>query len=161
VLIARLDGLEATMPVPTHSRYYTREPDRLDEGVLPWVSMVDAVGWGFTRRPALTMTGHGILPRHPTGQQQAVMRAADLGQFTFRPPFDPGTALRDEDERGSLARRYVWGSMHASLEEAAVIQSYPADFPFYGGRSSVFLQIGNAVPPALARAILDHMTREA
>lgn len=54
VLIARADGGEAKMPTPTHSRYYNRDPQRLDEGVLPWVSMAEALGWGMTARPFVT-----------------------------------------------------------------------------------------------------------
>ncbi|MDR0967513.1 MAG: DNA cytosine methyltransferase [Rickettsiales bacterium] len=37
--------------------------------------------------------------------------------------------------------------------EAARIQSFPDDFVFYGNKSSVIKQIGNAVPPKLAYAI--------
>ncbi len=59
VLIAKrdpeLDG-EAASPTPTHSRYYSRDPKRLDEGVLPWVSMTEALGWGMTERPVITVT---------------------------------------------------------------------------------------------------------
>ncbi len=45
--------------------------------------------------------------------------------------------------------------LHRSLtpREAARIQSFDDDFIFYGGRSSVGIQIGNAVPPLLVYAI--------
>ena len=45
ILIARNDGIEATMPSPTHSKYYTRNPEKLDSGVQKWVSMAEALGW--------------------------------------------------------------------------------------------------------------------
>lgn len=44
-LIARRDGIVAAPPVPTHSRYHERDRTRLDDGVLPWVSMAEALGW--------------------------------------------------------------------------------------------------------------------
>ena len=42
-LIARSDGRDAQPPTPTHSRYYARNPDKLDIGVKKWVSMAEAL----------------------------------------------------------------------------------------------------------------------
>jgi DNA (cytosine-5)-methyltransferase 1 len=57
ILMARRDGVDVTPPVPTHSKYYTRDPDRLDEGVEKWVSMAEALKWGMTKRPYFTVAG--------------------------------------------------------------------------------------------------------
>lgn len=40
-----------------------------------------------------------------------------------------------------------------TVEEAAILQTFPADTPFQGRQSSKFRQIGNAVPPRLGFAV--------
>jgi DNA (cytosine-5)-methyltransferase 1 len=67
------------------------------------------------------------------------------------------TAGFDSFTRG----RFGHPEQHRSLtlHEGALLQGFPADFRFYGTRHDVRLQIGNAVPPPVARAAGEALAR--
>ncbi len=46
-----------------------------------------------------------------------------------------------------------------SIREAARLQTFPDSFIFCGTKDSQYQQVGNAVPPILARAIADHLSK--
>lgn len=172
ILVARNDGLEAKLPTPTHSRYYPRKPQQLDEGVPKWVSMAEALGWGMTERPSMTVTGGGPAAggAEPfgNGARQGMRREAERGAVIMRSNYGTSGDPANRGERTleqpaptltSKAGRNRWVGTLAPTsvthEEAAILQTFPADFPFQGGRGARFLQIGNAVPPLIARVTLD------
>jgi DNA (cytosine-5)-methyltransferase 1 len=45
------------------------------------------------------------------------------------------------------------GNPKLTLEMAAVVQGFPADWVFAGGKTAAYRQIGNAFPPPVARAV--------
>jgi DNA (cytosine-5)-methyltransferase 1 len=60
---------------------------------------------------------------------------------------------------------FHWNSRRLRIPEIAAIQSFPRNYKFYGSRRSIQKQIGNAVPPLMAKAMvkflkdsLDHKT---
>lgn len=155
ILVARspelTDQLGPTeLPTPTHSRYHERDPQRLDPGLAPWVSMADALGWGLNARPYPTLAPgtatweyvngtHDHAARRPVDRPgPAVMFGARANTVTWR---QPGAPLDAHAERVTVA-------------EAALLQSFPPDYPWQGTRTVQYRQVGDAVPPLLARAVV-------
>ena len=218
ILVARSDGKEARLPVPTHSRYHPRDPQRLDEGVLPWVSMAQALGWagrvGFPRLsdgresieidgkeyrardlrdadlPAQVVTekarswarmgdvynAHGAV-RDVDTPSPTLTSSMDNGNFRFMPaptivgtrrsrkgmvvgrqlPPGEGVAVGGHGWDGESTSNKGGKGVAVSVQEAGVLQSFRPDYPWQGTRTQQFEQVGNAVPPLLARAILTEM----
>lgn len=117
ILMARADGVEAAPPVPTHSKFYNREPNKLDHGVQKWVSMAEALGWGMKRRPYPTVStgastaGGGTDPAALGGSGA---RKTVYNERTTDGAWEPAD---DADKDGGILR--------LTADEAAALQSYP------------------------------------
>lgn len=102
ILMARWDA-EATLPTPTHSRYYPTDPSRLDEGVKPWISMAEALGWGRTARPSVTVTGGGTETggAEPLGHLSREVAAEDwVDRATIERHRGAGMLERHDERKG-------------------------------------------------------------
>lgn len=158
-LIAHRERRWVGPPLPTHSKYHPRSPKRLDPGVKPWVSMAEALGWGLQERPSPTITGGGT----ETGGAEPI---AKLARYTNRPDWvfnRPSTTIVGTFKpeivaapgyRTTVSRQNAENSVRVTVAEAGILQSFPADYPWQGCKTKQYLQVGNAVPPGLAQAVL-------
>lgn len=158
LLASRAKGVAP--PEPTHSRYYARTPERLDEGVKKWVSMAEALGWGLQGRPSPTVTGGGteaggaepiakLNERWTNRPDWAWRRPSTTIVGTFKPEVVAAPGYRT-----TVSRQNAPDSVRVTVQEAGVLQSFPANYPWQGAKGKQFLQCGNAVPPLLAEAVL-------
>lgn len=115
ILMARLDG-EVQPPVPTHSRYYSRDPQRMDPDVLPWVSMAEALGWGMNRRPSFTVCG---VSANAVGDSEW---GGTHTRNTLRSMSESGDQTAWTPGGGKTAS----GLVRVTVDEAAALQSYPS-----------------------------------
>lgn len=178
ILVARR-GAPVALPAATHSRYYPTAPDRRDPGVLPWVSMAQALGWGMTRRPYLTVapgtaSGGTDPPALGGSGARAILHGErDAGRWHRWPFVRPATTIVGSFDphivrapghtaaKGDLGHDPKVHSQNSgevvrvTVEEAAALQSYPPGFVWVGTKTTTFQQVGNAVPPLLALRVLE------
>ncbi|MCX4681662.1 DNA cytosine methyltransferase [Streptomyces sp. NBC_01433] len=160
VLVARL-GDEAALPTPTHRRYSrTTEQNGGDLALRPWVSMAQGIGWGMTHRPALTVAvGTAAGGPDPScvggsGSRATLYGERDAGRWIA------DTRLVDADSLPAY-RGGRKDMIRVSVADAAALQTFPPDHPFQGPKTKQYEQIGNAMPPALADAVIRRaMARE-
>lgn len=57
--------------------------------------------------------------------------------------------------RASDALKMATGRRRLTTAECAILQDFPADYPWQGGITATYRQIGNAVPPTLARVLAE------
>lgn len=105
-----------------------------------WASMADATGWptddliGFPRR--------NDRPEHDTTHRIRDRRPAAMPAFNVTEKARSWTRLSGDQ------------ATPVSVAEAGALQGFRPDYPWRGSRTAQFHQIGNAVPPAMARALL-------
>ncbi len=64
----------------------------------------------------------------------------------------PTITARGDDKGGAMILNHPSGQRRMSCREVATLQGFPNSFTFVGSMTSVYKQIGNAVPPKLSKA---------
>lgn len=165
-LVMSRDG-GAKPPVTTHAQ--DPQPTLFGEMLSSWVSMADALGWGRVVGPAPTVVsvsgGGGRGLDGGSGAREKMRQEIAAGDWVV-------DTRRDQRPDGSTQKRSVtepaptvtglsgtqWvlpQDSRCTVDELAVLQSFPTGYPFQGTKTSQFRQVGNAVPPLLAQRIVE------
>jgi DNA (cytosine-5)-methyltransferase 1 len=113
--------------------------------------MSPTVGVPVTR-PAPTLTGkagHQWVIR----PDWAYQRPATTVVGSFRPD-----VIAAPGYRTTTSRQDAEDSVSLTVREVGIIQSFPPDYPWQGGKGKQYQQVGNAVPPLMAAHILAALT---
>lgn len=131
---------EYIFPRPTH--------DKSGENDLPrWVSVEEAM----SNIPDPDLPND--LPNHEYSKYKLQFNGY-LGHRALDPEKPaPTVTARGDDGGGVVILPHPNGRRRMSCRELAAVQSFPLNYRFFGNRSSVYRQIGNAVPPLLGYAV--------
>lgn len=167
-----------TKPVPTHCNHDKKGRGNGVWDLPNWVTVRDAMA----DLPMEPTDSDWHIGRNPTALSEKRYRSIPAGGNRFDLPREltpdcwirkvsggtdlfgrlwwdrPSVTIRTEffkPEKG----RYLHPKAHRPIthREAMRLQGFPDDFEFVGSKSDVAKQVGNAVPPRLAKAIAAHL----
>jgi len=104
-----------------------------------------------TDQPAHTVTGKGTAAwvyRGSIGDRRT-------SHGTIRTGDQPAPTLTASLDNGNT--RHAPSGERVTVQEAAVLQTFPLGYPWQGNKSQQYQQVGNAIPPLLAKAILEQV----
>jgi len=129
-----------TFPSPTHAK-------DCSGGLLKWISVGDAL------RIFPDPDSPNNVPNHLYSKYKLNFNGY-IGHRPLDPTMPaPTVTARGDDRGGVVILPHPTAPRRMTGRELATVQGFPADYRFSGPLSSVYRQIGNAVPPPLARAI--------
>lgn len=136
-----------TYPKPTHNQ-------KGDNGLAKWVSSSEA----------LSILPDPDMPNDIANHVYSKYKLNINGYIGHRllDPEKPAPTVtaRGDDKGGVVILPHPNGQRRMTCRELATIQSFPVDYYFEGKPSSIYRQIGNAVPPMLAYYVAKQFPKE-
>lgn len=116
-------------------------------GLPTWVSVSDALKW------LPDPDSENSIPNHTYSKYKLNINGY-IGHRLLDPDKPAPTVTARGDNRGGVViLPHPNGQRRMSCRELASVQSFPVDYEFTGNNSSIYRQIGNAVPPLLAYTV--------
>lgn len=176
ILLAHRDRPVAP-PTPTHAEHPQQR--LFGDPEMPWVTMAQALGWEGTRSVGQWKLnpGENRHPLQPVDTPARTITGSAWKNWAWERPattvagdhriWPPGHRINSDDiarlGTDEAARRYSnragTDAIRVTTAELAALQTFPLGYPFAGTKTAVGRQIGNAVPPLLARRLLEQVAR--
>ena len=122
----------------------------------PWKSMGEALGIGGYVKSGQTWA-------QPQDSAEPSPSVTGAGNLSHLDQPSPTVCTVDGSGLGSAhARDHIEAALcsrRLTPEQCAILQDFPADHPWQGGKTKQYTQIGNAVPPTLARVVAQAILR--
>jgi DNA (cytosine-5)-methyltransferase 1 len=155
IFIGKKKNGEITHPEPTHS-------ENGENGLKKWVSVKEAVEDLEDKEEDISF--NHIITNHNEEFTEKI-KNTPIGKSVFGNyseaffksyPEQPSRTVKEN--HGGVFVHYKHNRV-MTPRELARLQSFPDDFIFEGSKSKQLVQIGNAVPVGLAKAIAEHIKR--
>lgn len=118
------------------------------EGARPWADRAAGL--------ALTLAGgshlHGGADLGPTRSKRAWRDRLGVNAFGLADQV-PGPGEFDRPPTPAELRQGTAGMPKLTISQAALLQGFPPDWAFMGGKTSRYRQVGNALPAPVARSV--------
>ncbi|MFI1482715.1 DUF6339 family protein [Streptomyces sp. NPDC020747] len=148
----RSSGFLIALKEPYFSRFSWPEPDGLPTPTVGQVLGPSMSGRGWPGAERWIKGADRIAPALVGGSDRR--GGADLGPTGSKNAWASlgvnGNSLGDEPPDSGFPAD---GQPKLTVDQAATIQAIPADWRFFGGKTSRYRQIGHAMPPPLATAV--------
>ena len=165
-----------TWPAPTHGKP-TKQGDLFGRKLLPWRTVRDALNITSGRVIGGGTRGHGMAewkPRDCTdepGPCVNAMQSSTAGIYMVggsephrldQPsptvcamPGGKGCGQWSANQSLRESMEEQTGVRRLTVQECAILQDFPPGHPWQGTKTSQYTQVGNAVPPTLARVVVE------
>lgn len=155
IFIGKKKNGKITHPEPTHS-------EKGENGLKKWVSVKEAIGDLEDKKEDIGF--NHIITSHNQEFTEKINNTP-IGKSVFGNYSDaffkayPDQPSRTVKENHGGVFVHYKNSRVMTPRELARLQSFPDDFIFEGSKSKQLIQIGNAVPVGLAKAIAEHIKK--
>ena len=148
-IFGKMRGLEDQPEFPPQKTHSNRRDDLYEQQLSPWVGVGEA----------LRNIPHPDEPHELENHEASKYKLRFNGYLGHR-EIDPAKpcptiTARGDDRGGVVIHHHPSNTRRLTAREAAIVQSFPLDYKFFGTKTSVYRQVANAVPPLLARRIAE------